>query len=1629
MKNMEHKNLYNKLIRTLLNSEFLKRYSMSREMVRGHIDNPLFNQILTNILDNKDFSCRAVLGLFKDILEQLSNGNSPDDWLYYIYQYTLNRSFPNAVEVQFDKRLDDAVNLYLEILRIFTEFEKSFPGTTCQSRYPMHFLTQEEERKFKTLREYKQFKKVFSDNYVYEMMKLAQEVTSHNTLDHICGVHYLALFISRQLYELGLPIDLGKVSGAAAGHDIGKYGCRDSEHKRVPYLHYYYTDLWFKKHDIPYIGHIATNHSTWDLELENLPLESLVLIYSDFRVKNRRNKNNKKEMNIYSLKDSFEIILNKLDNVDEVKEKRYKRVYAKLKDFEDYMISLGVNVDLDIKYTVVEPKKYFSLMQGKKIIENIKYTAIDHNIHLMYKLRDESSLAAILELARSESDWKRLRCYLEIFEEYSTYLTQKQKLITLNFLYELLVHKEEDIRKQAAELIGILIAVFDEEYRKEVPEDVSIQPAEITSYELLDKYIKLFLHPDHKIIDVHKEWIGYNLRVMLASLFSNSKESQKKKYRDVLLKYYESSLSSNEHIKFYLLQAVRYIPYINTKDCSVEKLYNFLLKMLDSEDLEIRLSALDRIYSLLFRISKDSSLVNKLREILCQKISYSNIPAENYLKLKIAKKLSLNNEIIEKYSSLVNRDNEKISDIFLKNLKAATSWISKKINIELLLEHVIKNPKENGLHTAMHYCNLIKVSAIENVRNNAGEALVKMLPFLSMDQRNDVTIELLRALEIEGYHFTKYIPNYLGQVMLYLRPAELDEFIDDFTEKVKEARPQITFLLLRTIGVTVQHYPKYRIFFKEDEIKYKERLSRMLGILLNGLVNYDIQVKQDAFSVIGKDIFGSDELTLEQKNEIFQLIAKKLLTLIPDKDENELLFLNNSASLNHIYRFISDYVFFNGDISIVQSEKVAFFPGTFDPFSLSHKEIAREIRDLGFEVYLAVDEFSWSKRTQPHNLRRKIISMSIADELDIYLYPEDIPINIANPNDLRILKNSFPNSQVFIVVGTDVILNASCYKGEIVESSIHNFPHIIFDRKSQFSTEDDNSKLEKGINMINGKIIRLTLPPQYEDISSTQIRNYIDENRDVSELIDPLAQKFIYEQGAYRREPQYKTIVQTKSLEIQVVDDVDEQLINKLCYEFFNNDSEAILRFNELKEKLNPRIILIRDTNSKRNIIGFSAFHWIRSSMLFNEFKNHHVSEYVRENALGRIIVIDGIFVNRNLKVPKIEQILLTETVAFCLARDYNYAIFRNIIENYSTSSLYEILRLQGFVKIPYGDENNPVYIVNMSNPCTLNLDVESVIKEPFISNENVRKSIQRSRKRLQVALTKLYPGELVLSFDRDMMYNTIIGKICGTNGIPIKQLEPRKLGPYMCVPFGSILKGYIVPNTVTKSMHTEKMFSPNIKSFSIGPYPYYMSLENQIKMLRSFNRPMILVDDLLHKGYRIKVIDPLLKRENIEVKKIIVGILSGRGKELMDIQDREVDSAYFIPNLKIWFNENLLYPFIGGDTVWRDFYPQRNLLSSLNFILPYAYPVFMKGASYSSIYDLSETCIVNAIDILTTLEREYQSINERNLTLNLLGEVFVYPRYPDHGRDVYYDLNLKPSVYLKNDLEHLRRIEDISRK
>ncbi|EJO5348013.1 cytidyltransferase [Clostridium botulinum] len=1618
MMKLNFKYLYNKISKSLKNNSWIRKLGLNKEYINSHIDSLEFNKKLSKMIVDKDFSAKSTLQLLKGLLETIYPIDSEKECLKEIYFYSLNKTFPHVIKQKNDSNLNTCAEIFLKVFTIINDFEKNCNSDSFKSKYALKFLTDEEIQSLERPKEYKKFLSYFKKDYIYEMMKLSEEVMGFNTLDHVCAVHYLCVHIGRQLKKVGIPVDLGRISGAGAGHDIGKYGCTGEDLKRVPHLHYYYTDQWFKNYHIPYIGNIAMNHSTWDLEVENLSLESLILIYSDFRVKNIK-INNSYKMHIYSLEDSFYVILNKLENLDEKKKKRYTGVYSKLKDFEDYLISLNINVDpnknISNEYSPLNNTEY-SLMQGSEITNNLKNISIYHSIYLMHQLRDEISLETILDSARSEKDWKNLREYIRVLQEYSTYLTQKQKKQTLKFLFENLTHPEDDIRKHCAELMGKLIAMFDESYLKEIPSNVELPKAEITSVDILKEYLKAMLSPPSNMIYINKFNLGYNISTMIEALFKYCKESSIEDYKKIILNHFDHKKYKNVDIQLFLLDTAEYIP-LDFSSKYTYPLWDFIFNILKKRNQALRLGALKTL-NLLSQENLPIDIKNKIKEYLISSSINKKHITENLLKLKLAKNLNMKNLCynLEKHITI----NKKLAtEIFLSNLKSNTNWIKKHIQVDLLLKYAKENPSSFGIHTVIHFSNLLKVSNIESVRSKAGNAILELMPHLSLAERNEVAIELLRALEIEGNRFTEYIPTYAGQVLLWLQPIELDEIIQDLSIKFKKSNTNLKCLLLKTVGITISNYSTYKIRFKENNKFFKSRLTNMLGILLNGLGDYNIEVKQSAFISLGKHLFG-EEISLKEKAELFKLTAKKILTLIAEDRNKNLMMLTNSVGMHYIYRFISDYNFFIGDLNMTSAEKVAFFPGTFDPFSASHKEIAKALRDMGFEVFLAVDEFSWSKKTLPSLLRRDILNLSIADQLNIYIYPSSIPINIANNKDLKNLKNLFPNSELYIAVGSDVVSNASSYKKENanVENSIFNFSHIVFQRGK------NNKKLSEILSYMKRDVLIFTLSSKYSQISSTQIRNYIDENKNISSLVDPIAEKYIYEKGFYQRESQDKSVIKPISLRVLILNFIDNFIISELCslLKYKVKNIEEIL--NNIKSKPSSRIILIRD--SKNELIGFSIFHWIRSTLLYEEMKDNYVTEYIRNNSTGRMLSLDGFYIKSPEKSRYIEQILVTETLAFSSSKDYEYAVFYPKCEEFQSSSIIETLKLQGFIKIPNVNSSLSIYTVDMSNPCILNLDIQNFIKAPYRNNKKIKKVILESRKKLQNAFTNLYKGNLILSFDNNFLHQAMIDKICNENDIPSYVETPRRLGKAMCVPYGDILDRHIIPNTVTKALHTEKIFYSNMKDFKIGQFPHYLDLNTQVRMLKSFNRPVILVDNLLHKGYKIKALDPIFKQENVEIKNIIVGIMSGRGKDLMDRQNRSVQSVYFIPRLKLWFNEIAMYPFMGGDLLWRGKYPKRNLLPSINLILPYTYPKFITHSNKKAIFNLSKVCIENSINILEVIEEEYRSIMDRNLSLSLLGHVFNVPRCPDQGKDMYYDLNLTPSHYLKNDLETLLRLENI---
>lgn len=1593
--------------------EFLAASNLSRESVLMLMNREYWEGQLGRIFPIKRrIQCREIYEICREPMS-LIGWEPRDGWMKFTYQYVCHILYPDE---EFSRQAEPyaaGALFYLAVLQFI--FDKEREVLPFEPMVDFAFLSEEEALSYESYTEYKKFKNAFYKEYIYEMMRLNAEVTPFRTLEHIAGVHYVAMTVARGLYEAGVPIDLTLTSGAAAGHDLGKFGCKPNE--RVPYLHYYYTNQWFNRHRMEYTGHIAANHSTWDLEPENLSVESLVLIYADFRVKQSRGEDGREITYISSLDEAFEIILSKLDNVDEAKLNRYRFVYARLHDFETYMRSLGVDVNLDKKPVKTPPMPDISLRNTEQIVDSLIFMGVEHNIDVMHRMGAERQFGNLLEAARSEKNWKNVRAYLNIFQEYFPYTNDIQKEQTLYFLYELLMHKEGDIRTQAARLIGNVIAQFNAGYRKERPADMP-DIADQKAMELWKTFLSMIICPDHKLTVQHKRRIGYNLKQVLSSMVEHAASADIEGFLQEFLRWYEAPEKRESGEAFVLLDALHNMPFERCSRENMERMAEFACyyAVPRENSFEGLIIAAWRAFKLITAEVRDEPFCETIAEIVEHEAIAEDDISRTFLQYRILSNLGRN--VSRQEEALYGRD--VVSDIFLDNLKMATPWVLKAVNIKLLVDQVDHGKKEHILHIAAHLSNLIKVSEYVVVRHDAGRALLRLAPLLTADQRNEIVVELLKGLEVGEYEFSKYIPEYLGQLALWLPPEQLEEVLTYLRGLMANANDRVVSVALDTVGVLTEYYPRYKERFAEDEGTARERLGRLLGMVLGGLANHRETVRQEALLVTGQYMFGSRRLNDHEKMEIFALTHKKLLFLINENKGGELTAFYRAAALSNICRFITAYRLTIGQMEIEERKKVAFFPGTFDPFTLSHKGIVREIRDLGYEVYLAVDEFSWSKKTQPHLIRRQIVNMSVADEFHVNLFPDDIPVNIANPSDLKRLKEVFAGRTVYVVVGSDVIANASSYRKPPEKNSIHSMNHIAFRRVGD--RRSDNKYNREMMSLITGELIELELPEYLEDISSTKIRENIDLNRDISNLIDPVVQEYIYFNGLYLREPEYKPILRARAIGFEEKEKLSEEDEAAALEYIFSDEADGRGLLKRLQES-DGTFLLLRNTVEDNRLTGLLKMRSVMPEELFKVLGSVSMADMVRRHTLGSILLITGIYAEPDSAIYDPEQLLLTEALAKALEQHCSYAMFLPE-EEPGEASQGAVIR-QGFAEAENFEGKRRLWLVDMHAPLVLVQNLETTLKEPFSSSPRILRAIHKAHRELQAAMTRLYPGQLVLSLSASVIYHRLVDKITQINQVPGEPTTPRVLGNDMCVPFGKILRGKVVPNTVTKTIHTDKVYEPDLDSYRIEAFPYYSPLRSQVRTIKSFGRPVILVDDLLHKGGRFDALEPYLREEGVEVKKVLLGMISGYGRDAMATRGFEADSIYSIPNLKFWFVESTLYPFIGGDTVRRDTMKVAGLMPSVNIVLPYMVPP-LKGCSEESLFELSACCVRNSRDILLALESEYRALFGRNLTLSRLSEAVILPLCPDKGDCINYDPNLAASVYLDNDLEMLHRISQL---
>lgn len=1598
------------LVAELSSLWFLDKTGLSAQRVREIAGREYWERVFWKLFPlERRVRCTEVLALCEEPMAQISE--TPEEgWLPFIYDFGCEVLYPDKAPQERFVPYHAAAYFYLTVLRFLLDQERKVMQP--EPFVDFELLTPAEYQKFESRSEYALFLKAWREDFVYELFRLNMEATSFKTLEHVAGVHYVAMFIARGLYNAGVPIDLALVSGAAAGHDLGKFGCKPGE--AVPHMHYYYTDRWFHRHDITYIGHIAANHSTWDLEPERLSVESLVLIYADFCVKQER-VNGENRTRISSLKESFDIILAKLENVDAVKHRRYQFVYSRLKDFHDYMVQLGVDTE-PLDGVPVERREMPapSLQNSDDTVQSLVYMGVETNIAVMHRMSAGRQFGNFLEQARSETNQRSLRVYLRLFDRYTAYTDDEQKRQTAAYLYELMMHRDGDIRVEAARLLGKTIAQFNYGYRKRYPSGMKNADTE-QAFDLWRQYIHAILRPDLKLNEVQKGRIQSNAKNVLAAILKYSSEEDYETFLESFMTCFDDPQHWTAEESLALLNTAFELPLETMCDSDLVRLGRCALAWAESENYETKIAAWRAMHWLTF-LRPQLAVSERIADLLETQDTSGDITL-TYLKFKMLNDMGRKTE--QEYNALYAQD--IVPDIFLENLQTATPWIVKAVNIRLLIDQVQHDPSQHRLHIAAHLSNLLKVNDIMVVPRDAGQAMSQLFPMMRIDQRNEVVTELVGALEVADARYSRYIPEYLARTLLWLPPAQLDEQIAHLTGLLAATSDGIVMRALDTVGYMLRHFPKYPDRFAISEEDYCHRRHLLLGAILKGMASYRESVRQEAMMVLSDVFSGSEELeddmamSVEEKYYLFTTGCRKILFLLSECDGGDISLFARASAVSAVSTFISQWRMDFQTFDIIEWSKIAFLPGTFDPFTRSHKEIVREIRDQGFEVYLAVDEFSWSKKAQPHLIRRKIVNMSVADEFHVNIFPYQIPINIANPRDLKKLKEIFAPYEVYMVTGSDVITNASSYRKPVEEHSIHTMNHIIFRRG-----KDVDADIMKALKMVQGKVEIVDLPQEFRDISSTMLRENIDLNRDVSNLVDPMVQGYIYSSGLYLREPEYKPLADGKVLSFEHITAPDDALLSEIHSRILGRFEYADAVIDALVHS-GDALILLRNQLWFNRLTGVIRYRYMAPESLYEVLGDLELADQVRRNTSGNILLISGIHTTKDEFIADPAQLLLTEALAGACADGCSYAMFFPQ-DNRPSEYILGAVKRQGFVLAEQMGSTQPVYLVDMRQPIVVLRNLQSFIKEPLISEPQVTRVIENGYRNLQAAMTALYPGELVLTLASEVIFPRMVEKITAINEVPNETLMPRVLGENMCVPFGRILRERVIPNTVTKTMHTDTVYAADLSDYSVGPFESYPPLADQVRMIHSFDRPIILVDDIMNIGKRFAALDELLRREEVPIRTLVFGVITGVGRDRMARRGVEAESVYYIPNVRKWYVESVLYPFIGGDTVDRARFNDTEVSPSVNPIMPYMNPD-LPGAEREALFNFSACCIKNARDIYYALEECYRARYGRNLTMERLGEVITVPSAPDRGVCVNYDANLAASVYLDNDLKMLYRL------
>ncbi|HVN75832.1 MAG TPA: hypothetical protein VMT19_05900 [Thermoanaerobaculaceae bacterium] len=1452
-------------------------------------------------------------------------------------------------------------------------------------------------------------------------LAMVQAWEGYSTYEHILGVTGLSLWIGRQLAGV-IPVDLPLLHGAAIGHDIGKFGCVGDEVRRIPRLHYYYTHTWYQDRGLLSLGHIATNHSCWDLESVRLPVETLLLIYADFRVKESVGASER--MGIISLSDAFATIRDKLENLDREKIRRYRGVYRKLRDLEEYLQFLGVELDppgfacpqppkpqvpkeLDLVAVLAgkERPDAVALATGRSLATLRRLLVTAHNLGVMERLRDLPALRALLEEARSFESWRGLRTYLAILGEYAPALSREQKALALDFFIELLGHRDDDIRYHAANRIGDLLSGSEDFWRKDLPEGVVLRP-ERTVLDELGRVLALLdrakADPEEDMAPTER--VLYAVPIVVRRLLRRADPGLKAQaWGRIRASFAERVGDRRPLVGLYVCEALEasmeLIPPEERPD-----LLAFAEAWCDHPVAATRLMA----WRLLLRLARDGGGASEFRaalrarvEAIAERIGDRYLVAELFLLQELATACGLG-KIAERCRKLRVEGRDPVREVFLRNLKSRVDWVEKKVNCDYLTVSARARHEEDrdpgsyfANEVASHFANLLKVSRVEGTRFHAGRCLLELLPLLTVPQRNDLTVELLRSLELDIEAVTRYIPRFLGSVLASLPDQEFLEALDDIEGNVRRGTEPLQRLLLQTVGWILLSVQVTRL--------RSDVLRRLSGMLLGALAESRTATAAEGFAQVAMVL---DRLSGARRDDgrlraFLALSTKKFLSLVTHRPGDRVRFFLVASALNHLDRAVASL---RPALAFPEHPSVAFIPGTYDPFTGAHQAVVTKALENADEAMVQMDDYSWRKHALPRKLREDLAWMALAAVPEAFLAPFRPPVNLASPAGLAHLRRAFRQRKLILVVGSDVLAGASAYAAPARE--IWELPHLLVMRD-----DAQPEGLLDRIGQFRGGVAVVPAPERVRSLSSTSLRAALDRRDDLEALCHPLVARTLVERRLYVNYPAQKQRVPPPESTVSVGPGRarPRQGVRPLPGVGSGEPPNAAP---------GERTELVLETRVGGTPTA-SALAWrnVTAAALPVILGEERLALPVEGRLLGEGALVES--VGLAVELPGGEPLhgLLSEALLRWLDAGLLFGLVPLGPE--AGEVVRDALRQVGAALPEPGaaPRSRSLAVIGLANPLVLLWDVESVLQPPFATAPGVRAALAETRRALADFFSSVTPGSALLHLHEEHLKRVLVERAKESLGDQPKGRRWVTLG------LGRQFSRDIVGNCPTLAVDLERFLT--WQGYEAGTFPLVGSpaLELQLAVARELARNAIVLAPFLDSAEAVVQVVDAAARVGLQVREVLVGVTNASVRATLELRGIPHRCVAVLPGWQGVLRESAVAPYVGGWSILgREPLETGSLLPSLNDCLPYHHPHHL-GLAGTEALDFSRLALRQARALLVALEEAFREREGRLLSVQDLGAVVRTPRCPPLPQGFLPPRDRFPSELIGEDLEALARL------